>query len=139
MPKQQTDASRKTTGDLRFYLSLTVLLVAGAFLCSALVRVPRLSIDAKTLVLFAVGAIPVPILKTDYRFRYLALTLVLSGIAGLALFIRQNFGCLTDNLLGGNYQCAAYFNAGQESFAGIFYLSLLVIGLLLGRFVSKRK
>jgi hypothetical protein len=137
MPKQQTDGSRKRV-EIRFYLGFAGVFIAGGLLGVALVSAPKLLVETKFIVALAVGLVPVLLLNSDYRYRYLAFVLATAGFSGLLGVARDNFGCVSRLVLGQSYFCPIDVTPTRIAFVSLWYLLLLGTGLSLVLKVTKR-
>lgn len=120
---------------LRFYLSMSALLVAAALLIRVLIYTPRDSIEIRTGIFLIVGVIPLVRLNAVNRYKYLCLVFLMAGITGLSLFVRDNLGCLQHLVTG--LQCPLHSILAQNLFANLCYAVYLAIGFSLLSILSK--
>jgi len=124
---------------LRIYLSVSALLIAAIFLIRSLINGPIFIIDIKTAISFSIGVLPIAILNTGNRYRYLCLVFTMAGIAGLLIFAKDNFGCFQRIVASGTQSCPFQSILTQAAFSNICYIVYLALGLILLRQVSGPK
>jgi hypothetical protein len=107
--------------------------VSGTALASALVRIPIVLFDRRTLLCVLIGVAPTALFPRDLAFRYFVMWTTLAGAGGLIHLLANHFESILGN---SNHQ--QHFN-GSVLIAGVFYALLLIVGLLMLHHFRKKK
>lgn len=118
----------------KFIVRATLLLLSASSMIVALVRLPLLVLDMKTGLFFLLGALPVFVLRSSDRKKYIYAIVFMAGVMGLLLFARDYLRCFIE----AEQSCTKVFDV-NFFIVTIIYLSFLVISLFSGQIFLKKE
>jgi len=110
---------------------MLIFFVGGSLLGGALVRFPLNPFDGRIWLCLLLGVAPTLSPGREFMYRYLAVWLTLAGAGGLVWLV----GDRLEPLFGHSSYLRG--NSSSPLVAGVFYLLLLIAGLLTMRIVRK--